>query len=202
MPIEFRCHNCQSLLRIPDDATGRWISCPNCGSTNSHPTSKSPSKPDFSAPSVDQYQPAPSSNPYGAPTPNYGPSGYPPRQVVSSRTLPAAIVWLVIGLLNLLFVGIALLGGIANVADNRAQDEDLIAMIFFAVIFVCTMIGVSGAICMLKMRFHTYCVVAAAATIISGISCCFIPSGVAIWVLVVLLLPGARYYFSRRSASY
>jgi len=33
MPIEFRCTQCNRLLRTPDDAAGRKATCPQCGAT-------------------------------------------------------------------------------------------------------------------------------------------------------------------------
>jgi len=38
MPIEFRCTQCNRLLRTPDDAAGRNATCPQCGATLTIPT--------------------------------------------------------------------------------------------------------------------------------------------------------------------
>ena len=32
MPIEFRCSQCEKLLKTPDDSAGKHAKCPNCGS--------------------------------------------------------------------------------------------------------------------------------------------------------------------------
>lgn len=47
MAIEFRCHNCQSLLRAGDDKAGRRAKCPHCGTTVQTPGRQPPPAADF-----------------------------------------------------------------------------------------------------------------------------------------------------------
>lgn len=210
MSIEFHCSTCRSLLRIPDNVSGKWISCPSCGSTNAHPGHSPPAKPDFTTPPVDHYPPTQSTNPYGAPAPNpYGApvstyASAPPltRQAIASRTQPAAIVWLVLSALNLVIVLLGLVGGLVSLAENNMNEEDMVTMIFCSIFSIFAICGISGAVCMLRMRYHTFCVVASVATIISSLFCCFIPAGAGIWAIVTLLLPGTRHYFQQRPRSY
>ena len=56
MPIEFRCVNCQKLLRVVDEAVGKKARCPDCGTIQEARPSAgigldSPSFPPVSAPS-------------------------------------------------------------------------------------------------------------------------------------------------------
>lgn len=37
MPIELRCHNCEKLLRVGDEAAGKKARCPNCGTISRVP---------------------------------------------------------------------------------------------------------------------------------------------------------------------
>src|SRR5262249_59384679 len=37
MPIEFKCNGCQKTLRVPDNAAGLTVNCPECSATNRVP---------------------------------------------------------------------------------------------------------------------------------------------------------------------
>jgi len=45
MPIEFRCCQCQRLLRTPDDAAGKSARCPECGTFTTVPFPAPPGPP-------------------------------------------------------------------------------------------------------------------------------------------------------------
>lgn len=67
MPIEFRCPQCQKLLRVGDDAAGKQAKCPSCAALVSVP---SPAAPTAAAPPpVDEYglEPPPPPPPSGSP---------------------------------------------------------------------------------------------------------------------------------------
>ncbi len=53
MPIEFRCHRCQKLLRTPDDTAGKQAQCPQCGEVQTIPP------PDVVVPSAQPVLPPP-----------------------------------------------------------------------------------------------------------------------------------------------
>jgi phage FluMu protein Com len=42
MPIEFRCSQCNALLKTPDDTAGRTAVCPKCGADLAVPTPERP----------------------------------------------------------------------------------------------------------------------------------------------------------------
>jgi hypothetical protein len=42
MPIEFRCPNCSSMLRTPDESAGKKAKCPQCGTIADVPTEPGP----------------------------------------------------------------------------------------------------------------------------------------------------------------
>lgn len=67
MPIEFRCHQCQKLLRTKDDTAGKQAKCPQCGTVLTVPSSTAaapPSQPIHTGPPV-----VDTGNPYQAPAP-------------------------------------------------------------------------------------------------------------------------------------
>ncbi|HUT93143.1 MAG TPA: hypothetical protein VMY37_27005 [Thermoguttaceae bacterium] len=77
MPIEFRCTQCNRLLRTPDDAAGRNATCPQCGATLIIPT---PGEIAVTPPAEPASGPPASS---GEPSP-FGPSVPPPGAGVAS----------------------------------------------------------------------------------------------------------------------
>ncbi|MBX3414890.1 MAG: hypothetical protein KF708_19555 [Pirellulales bacterium] len=63
MPIEFRCTNCEKLLRVPDETAGRQAKCPACDTVLAIPHAST------SGPSLAPPQPASGeANPYQAPS--------------------------------------------------------------------------------------------------------------------------------------
>ena len=71
MPIEFRCTQCQRLLRTGDDAAGKQARCPECGAIVPVP-SPGPSAPHAGGPS------GPGGPPGAAPGGPFAPGGPPP----------------------------------------------------------------------------------------------------------------------------
>ncbi len=78
MPIEFRCHHCQALLRVKDDTAGLITRCPRCDTTLTVPEAgQAPREPpaeetpphEAQAPAEPQWtvQPAGEVNPYQTP---------------------------------------------------------------------------------------------------------------------------------------
>jgi hypothetical protein len=73
MAIEFRCGQCDSLLRVPDDTAGRQAQCPHCNGLTTVPDATIPS-----ASGWPPRQPEPI-NPYQAPSADYrGPAAVAP----------------------------------------------------------------------------------------------------------------------------
>lgn len=77
MPTEFRCTQCQKLLRTPDETAGKQAKCPSCGAVLPIPTASEPSSApptpgpyDTPEPRADVPPPLgpPSANPYASPT--------------------------------------------------------------------------------------------------------------------------------------
>jgi len=92
MPIEFRCTQCQTLLRTPDDTAGRRAVCPKCGLQMDVPV------PEPEAP-VEVLH-----GPYAAPD-DYGPQPASP-----SAPAQMAITSLILGIVSLCFSCCCLIG--------------------------------------------------------------------------------------------
>jgi len=146
MPIEFRCTQCNRLLRTPDDAAGRNATCPQCGATLTIPTpgegaATPPAEPGPGPPassgepspfgsSVPPPGPQPSPSPFSSPT---QPSEYEYQQApAAGGTDGKAIASLVLGIASLImwccpFVGLPIagiglaLGIIARKGPNRGM---------------------------------------------------------------------------------
>ena len=73
MPIEFRCTQCNRLLRTQEDAAGKQAKCPQCGAILEVPASSAPQQPPSPFGETGAFPPAPAS---GSETP-FGP-GAPP----------------------------------------------------------------------------------------------------------------------------
>ena len=91
MPIEFRCTQCNRLLRTPDDAAGRQATCPQCGATLTIPTlgegaAAPPAEPGPTPPASGELSPfGPSVPPPGA---GEAPGPQPPPSPSPSPTQP------------------------------------------------------------------------------------------------------------------
>src|SRR4030095_14090459 len=69
MPIEFRCSQCNQLLRVPDDSAGKAARCPKCQALMTVPASGNPP---FAAPPLAHAPPR-----RGEPPPEKPPLGNP-----------------------------------------------------------------------------------------------------------------------------
>jgi uncharacterized membrane protein len=72
MPIEFRCHRCQRLLRTADDSAGKQTKCPECGTILDIPLpgvlGAPPPLPSDATSGGGTGAAAPAANPYASPT--------------------------------------------------------------------------------------------------------------------------------------
>ncbi len=79
MPIEFRCTQCQRLLRTADDTAGRQAKCPECGAILTIPTPSAPATPPPAGPAApgEAVPPSPPGQPgaAGPTSPAAGPQG-------------------------------------------------------------------------------------------------------------------------------
>ena len=201
MPIEFRCNECDHLLRTPDEAAGKKARCPSCqniqdvpgGQTplaetpasNPLPPVAAPTQPPVANPVSTQSNPfagAPS-NPYATPTGENAPA----RELALRRARPPAIILLVFTILSILFYGLALIGLAMEVAEIGWDDENTAGVVMVAVSTLFGLFVIAGAIQMIQLKSHGLAMVAMALAI-APITCQFcVTLPFAIWGMVVLL---------------
>ena len=220
MSIEFYCSSCQSKLRTPDSSVGKGARCPNCGNIEMVPEASTPSRSPVAEKSpahVDFESAKPNSaNPFstlpqaGSPNPFAGPqasenpyahrpaAGYVPRvdaQTAKGKLLAPGILLAIFNGLGLVFCLFAVFGFLLELAENRLEDDDIGGIIVIGVGMVVTVLGVLGAICMLRMKSYGLAVAGAISSILSGLTCCLLPMGFGIWALVILMDPDVKRFF-------
>ncbi|MBP88753.1 MAG: hypothetical protein CMJ64_18915 [Planctomycetaceae bacterium] len=187
MPIEFRCDECDHLLRTPDEAAGKKARCPSCKNIQDVPSSQAPlaatpaikpfepvvtpSQPQptdspISAPANPFAAAAPLSNPYAAPTSRTGST----RELALAKVRIPAIILLVLSIISLLVWGLAILGLIVNIAEEGWQDDDLWPFIMVAASIVFGLVVIAGTIQMMRLKSHGF-TVAAMVIAIAPITC-------------------------------
>lgn len=88
MPIEFRCTNCQKLLRVPDETAGKQAKCPSCNMVLTIPSAEAaavgPPPPPPAA--INPYQ-APTQSTVGPPEFTGSPGGFGPTRIDAMEVL-------------------------------------------------------------------------------------------------------------------
>ncbi len=84
MPIEFRCSQCQKLLRTGDETAGKQAKCPECGTVMEIPQSSTAGP---STPPAGSIPPTEPPSPFGAP-PSQASQGVPPGDPFQSGPRP------------------------------------------------------------------------------------------------------------------
>ena len=208
MPIEFKCTACDTLMRAADDAAGKKAKCPTCGEIVSIPDSNgewaevgNPYNAEFSQPSgqnvaVDnpyaEDPNTPAANPYAASKEYFQAAMIP--SVAKSKVQPAAICMLIFSILNVLYY-IAMLVSVAFEQNAGGGPEATFVMVFVGVLFIGGVLSIWGSICMLRMKGYSWAITGCVGGMISGISCCFLPSAIGLWGLIVLLDHNVKMHF-------
>jgi phage FluMu protein Com len=216
MAIEFRCTQCNRLLRTGDETAGRHAQCPECGAISAVPTSTATSEapaPTFApaggnpfgvwqAPDVQ----SPSDNPYQSPvSPMYSLPGRADPFAMQRVSGPATalIVTAILGLignaLSLAFILVVFSGALPMPPNNDLDDFTGIGNLIIAVIglFGGVLILV-GAMKMKKLESYGLAMAGAIVAMIPYISpCCLLGLPFGIWALVVLADGSVKAAFRR-----
>jgi hypothetical protein len=201
MPIEFRCTNCNKLLRTGDDTAGRQAQCPECGTVSAIPGAAPFNEP-VAAPLPGGDNPfGGGQRPGGQPDPN-NPYQSPMSagSFAAQRVAGPAIALIVTAILGLVsHLGIAVLYGVVGFTEQGQMNRpghhgqpDL--MVVIGVIETGALIGIImsiliivGALKMKNLQSRTWGFVAAILALCPCLSPCLLlglPFG--IWALVVL----------------
>jgi phage FluMu protein Com len=201
MPIEFRCAQCQKLLRTPDDTAGKQAKCPDCGAIVQVPAAGAAPLPVPASGSFEE-------NPYQSPTqsgPVYSP--VPPsegaRQLAVGKVTGPAIGLIVTAALGLMSLALNVVtriggGGAAPMPDDfppelqkfwaMMQGENLAFWASTAVVgLIISIVVLLGAVKMMKLESYGLAVAAAILALIPCTSpCCCLGLPIGIWALVIL----------------
>ncbi|MBN2023056.1 MAG: zinc ribbon domain-containing protein [Pirellulales bacterium] len=194
MPIEFRCTQCDKLLRTPDETAGRQAKCPVCGAIIAVPELATGSP--FAGPA--QAAP-PSDNPFASPV---GPLVEGPS--AASRVSAPAIGLIVTGGLGLALQVLGLLGNLVQlggVVPGQQPPAGLqpVAMVGVGLVaIVASMVVLIGGIRMKNLESYGLAMTASILAMIPCISpCCLLGLPFGIWAIVVLSDSEVRAAFSQ-----
>jgi len=115
---------------------------------------------------------------------------------MKSRIAPVAITILIIGIFVGLFWLLAVFGGLISIIERGTNVDDLIGFFFCGSMLLMNVIAVVGAIKMLNLKSHKFCLISVILFMIAGLPCCVIPTLIGVWGLVVLLDADAKYFFN------
>lgn len=209
MAIEFRCTQCDKLLRTGEDTAGKQAKCPECGAVMTVPLPRGagagvPLPPPPGGESRSPFGPAApvagdAENPYLAPT-QYGqtpqqPAG-PAVEFVASRVAGPAIALIVTGALGLAVQVIVLpfnlwqLGGGPGARPPMEMPfvfNPAVSVASGALSIVVGIVVILGALKMKNLENYGFAMAASIIAMIPCISpCCFLGLPFGIWALVVL----------------
>jgi len=202
MPIEFRCSQCNKLLRTPDETAGQQAKCPECGALMPVPNASPPPGPSPGAsPFADDSpfaspQTGPGGSFHGTAAPPYADTGYAASQVSGP-----AIALIVIGSLSLLggllsLARLTVFGfGFPGNAAPAAMVGGVGLLITFASLALSVLIIIGG----IKMKNLQNYGLAMAASIVAMTpcigACCILGLPFGIWAVVVLSNESVRSAF-------
>jgi DNA-directed RNA polymerase subunit RPC12/RpoP len=225
MSIEFYCSGCQSKLRTPDGSAGKGARCPNCGNIELVPEASAPSAPPDPIPPVaegfpvhgDHESAKPNSgnpfsslpqpgsdNPFAGRQASMNPyavrpaSSYVPRvdaHTAKNKLLAPAILLAIFNALALVFCLFGVLGFSMEVVENRLESDDVFGILVIGIGLMTSVLGLFGAICMLRMKGYGMAVAGSIGSILSGLACCLLPMGFGIWALVILMDTDVKRFF-------
>jgi phage FluMu protein Com len=217
MAIEFRCTQCNRLLRTGDETAGRDAQCPECGAISAIPASTAPSEPPppagpeggnpFAVWQAPEAQP-PSDNPYQSPVSSLylAPGRADPfakQRVAGPATalIVTAVLGLIGNVLSLAFIGFVLSQRPALPPNNNL--DDFTGYMNLGVAFIGLPVGVVmliGAMKMKKLESYGLAMAGAILGMIPYLSpCCLLGLPFGIWALVVLSDGSVKAAFRNRS---
>ena len=209
MAIEFRCTQCNKLLRTGDDTAGKQAKCPECGAILPvpMPTAGASFVPPPPPPGGDAGSPfapggpapADAENPYQAPS-QYGQAPQQPYgepvELIANRVAGPAIALIVTGALGLAAQVIALPFNMLQLGAGAAARPPIDIPIIFnpayaiasnLVGFVIGIVVIVGAMKMKNLENYGFAMAASIIAMVPCISpCCLLGLPFGIWALVVL----------------
>ncbi len=215
MAIEFRCAQCNRLLRTGDETAGRHAQCPECGAISAVPTptvaGETPAPPSaaaggnpFAIGQIPDVQP-PSDNPYQSPmSPAYPVlrlTDAAAKQRVAGPAIAlvvTAVLGLIQNLLTLVFILMMASGALG--APNQNLEDVLPSLIITAIGLPGGVLMLVGAMKMKKLESYGLAMAGAIVGMVPYFSpCCLLGLPFGIWALVVLCDGSVKAAFHSRS---
>ncbi len=213
MPIEFRCTQCNKLLRTPDNTAGKQAKCPECGALMTVPAIPTGTAPGSSFTSHVQ---EPAEN-WDADSSCESPVEYvqqtsqayeQPNTLAAQRVSGPAIALIVTGalglalqisstLLNILQLGaVGVVGGQNECVFGIAAVPPEVGVVAGIVGIVLSSVVIIGAVKMRKLEGYGFAMASAVIAMIPCISpCCVLGLPFGIWAIVVLSDTNVRTAF-------
>jgi hypothetical protein len=122
--------------------------------------------------------------------------------MVRNKVQGPAIALIVIGSLNVLWLGLFLVGFMAQAAEGGMDEEDMFVVVLLPIFLLKSIPVIYGGLQMMKLRNYA---AAMTATIITFLPCCYcylIELPIAIWALVVLCDYHVRAVFRQGPAAF
>ena len=137
----------------------------------------------------------PNNNPYAANLNSAPPVPPNTREHLEGGLTASGIVLLVSNLVVLFGCLLMLLGFLIKLVENDVDDEDIFTLLFIGGMALLQVIGILGAVSMLRRKSYRMAMTGTICTMCSGLCCCFFPTMAAIYPVTVLASYQTRSLF-------
>jgi hypothetical protein len=194
MAIEFRCTQCQRLLRTPDESVGNLARCPQCGLVQTVPTPPGPASAAPEAPPASPPEPGPAVD--AAPLPGWYGDYEAYRQYALNRVSTPATLLMVFSAVAATLSLCCLPGATLHHFPQNVHLPAGLSVIHLLVFLAANVVIFLGAARMRNLQNYGMSLTAAIVAVVPLSLCCcwfFMPLG--IWCLVVLNDPYVKAVF-------
>jgi phage FluMu protein Com len=209
MPIEFRCTQCQRLLRTPDESVGHPARCPQCGLVQTVPAPSSPASAAPEMPVESPFEASPavdSGNPYQAPGAGTGGpfpgtyGGYDAYlQYALNRVSTPATLLMVLSVLGILGSICGALGSLPGMGLHQLRGgfhvNATVNIVQQSVALAVCIVMFLGAQKMKNLQNYGMSLTASILALLPVSCCCLFLLPVGIWSIVVLNDPYVKAAF-------
>ena len=208
MAIEFRCNECQRLLRVPDQSAGAQARCPQCSRVQqvplaameatvyeAHPVPPAGENSRPPNPFADDWLPnASSGNPYASPFSEGYLAPYVTAEQARSKVMAPAIAVIILAAVGLLALAVVSVGTLIELGNKRLDGESVVLLIVVGVGVVIQGLTIAGAIRAIALKNYGLALTAAILALLTGTSC-LLSLPFAVWLMVVLCDSNVKAHF-------
>ena len=100
-------------------------------------------------------------------------------------------------ILWLLLSGLGFVAGVIDLSEGvNPPEDDVITLVLFGLSILTSIFCIFASYQMLRMKSWGISLAATIISLVLGISCCFLPTAIGIWGLVILIDPTVKNHFS------